>query len=156
MKCQSFTDIGKVHIGSRVTGIGAKRSFKRNRDIVVNSDMERDWRAVEDLVHDPGGRDRHLCRSTSGQSAVANINERHATAGGAFVLQLTGLDGPRSRSDDSRLEAGKEGKEEQSSDSEHKEAENLLHTATCAFSSWCREGASVEEAACISGASGFS
>ena len=54
------------------------------------------------------------------------------------------------------LRSGKERKEEQLPDSEHKEAEKLLHISSYAFSSTRRGDASVEETACISGASGFS
>ena len=54
------------------------------------------------------------------------------------------------------LREGEEGKEEQSSDSKHKEAKNLLHISSYAFSSSHRGGTSVEETACVSGASGLS
>jgi hypothetical protein len=77
------------------------------------------------------------------------------SATSADRLALAGFARPRSRSDGSRLEGGKERKEEQRSDSKRKEAENLLHFGSYAFSSWCRGGASVETA-CVSGASGLS
>jgi hypothetical protein len=78
--------------------------------------------------------DGHFCGPTLGHTAVANISERQASEGGAFVLHWPGLPGPEAAGTTVGLRVVKN-EEEQSSNSERNEGKKLLHIGSYAFSS---------------------
>jgi hypothetical protein len=91
-----------------------------------------------------------FCRSTLDQNAVANISEQ---VSGAFVLHWPGVPGPDAVVTTVGLRVVKNTRK---NNPPIPNIKRLLHIGSYAFSSTRRGDASVEQTACISGASGFS